>query len=83
MKETVKSVLNAFATILIILILFIGMVQIIFLIVGPDYKKGEYTMVYKVHYPYGAKTYTIKNDYPIGLCSDRGTNYIEKTIKTN
>ena len=58
-------------------------IQGIFLLVGPDYKEGEYTMVYKVYYsPNDARTYTIKNNWPISTYSSRGTNYIYKTKKT-
>ena len=53
--------------------------QGVFLLVEPDYKKGEYTMIYKVYYPNNTKIHTIKNELPISLCSSRGTNYITKT----
>ena len=65
-----------------IIIIFFGVVQLVFLTVGPDYKQGEYTMVYKVYYPGNPKTYTIKNEWPIGMNSYRGTNSIQKTNKT-
>ena len=57
---------------------FYLIVQGIFLLVGPDYKKGEYTMTYKVYYPSNPKTYIITNEWPMGLDSYRGTNAIVK-----
>ena len=57
-------------------------IQGIFLLVGPDYKEGEYTMTYKVYYPNNPRTYTIKNEWPIDIRSSRGTNWVEKTVKT-
>lgn len=57
---------------------FYLIVQGVFLLIGPDYKKGEYTMTYKVYYPGNPKEYTIKNEWPMGLISYRGTNIITK-----
>lgn len=70
-------------TVFIIVISFsitILLIQGVFLLVGPDYKEGEYTMVYRVYYPNNPKEYTITNNWPIGVSSYRGTNVIEKTI---
>ncbi len=78
MKEIFKFIFS----ICLALCLFFGIVQVAFLIVGPDYKQGEYTMVYKVYYPNNPKTYIIKNEWPIELNSYRGTNSIQKTNKT-
>lgn len=78
MKEFFKFIFS----ICLALCLFVGAVQVAFLIIGPDYKQGEYTMVYKVYYPNNPKTYTIKNEWPIGMSSYRGTNSIQKTNKT-
>ena len=78
MKEFFKII---FGIIFFIFVVAIS-IQGIFLLVGPDYKEGEYTMVYKVYYPNNPKTYTIKNDWPIDTYSSRGTNYILKTNKT-
>jgi hypothetical protein len=76
MKDILKFVAWPFCAILA----FIIIVQLAFLIVGPDYKKGEYTMVYKVYYSNSPKTYTITNEYPIDVRSNRGTNRVEKAI---
>ena len=77
-----KSVLQVLLIGLVFVGLFYIIVQGSFLLVGPDYKKGDYTMTYKVYYPNNPRTYTIKNDYPIGVKSSRGTNWVEKTVKT-
>lgn len=69
--------------IICVLGIFAICVQGIFLLVGPDYKEGEYTMTYKVYYsPNDSRTYTIKNNWPISTYSSRGTNTVIKTIKT-
>jgi len=65
----------------LMLVVVISIIQGIFLLVGPTYKDGTYTMVYKVYYPNHPRTYTLVNDYPISTYSSRGTNYIYKTIK--
>ena len=72
----------ALKVIIPILLGFFIIVQCIFLVVGPDYKKGEYTMVYKVYYPGNPRTYTIKNEWPIGLSSYKGTNAIQKEMES-
>ena len=78
MKENFKFI----GGIILIIVVVISIVQGAFLLVGPSYKEGTYTMVYKVYYPNNPRTYTLVNDYPISTYSSRGTNYIYKTIKT-
>ena len=73
MKDILKIILLIFG-------LFYSIVQGAFLIFGPDYKRGEYTMTYKVYYSNEPKTYTITNDLPIYLKSYKGSNYLYKTI---
>lgn len=65
------------------LMVFFIIIQLAFLAIGPDYKKGEYTMVYKVYYPGSPKTYTITNEWPIGVHSSRGTNRVEKSVESS
>lgn len=79
MKEFFKVIFG-----IIFFVFVVGIsIQGIFLLVGPNYKEGEYTMVYKVYYsPNDTRTYTIKNNWPIGTYSYRGTNTVTKTIKT-
>lgn len=79
---TVKDILKVIGFIVAMVVGFILFVQVAFLIVGPDYEKGEYTMVYRVYYPGNPKTYTIKNEWPIDVESSRGTNRVVK-VKTN
>ena len=78
MRESLKFLGN----IILICVIVISIVQGIFLLVGPSYKEGTYTMVYKVYYPNNPRTYTLVNDYPISTYSSRGTNYIYKSVKT-
>ena len=79
MKEFFKLILG----ISLFFIICFSFVQLLFLVVGPDYKEGEYTMVYKVYYsPNDTRTYTVKNNWPISTYSYRGTNTIAKTTKT-
>ena len=79
MKEFFKII---FGIIFFIFVVAIS-IQGIFLLVGQDYKEGEYTMIYKVYYsPNDTRTYTIKNNWPIDTYSYRGTNTVIKTIKT-
>ena len=77
-----KTFLQILATVVGALIVIGCIVQLIFLGVGPDYKEGKYTMVYRIHYPSGAREYTITNNLPIGTDSYRGTNTLEKTVKS-
>jgi len=77
-----KDIINFIKIPLIIVLIFVSLVQGVFLMVGPDYKQGEYTMTYKIYYPNNPKTYTIKNDWPMGISSYKGTNTVEKTLKT-
>lgn len=51
MKTIIISVVIGFSII-------IFLIQGVFLLVGPDYKEGEYTMVYRVYYPNNPKEYT-------------------------
>ncbi len=39
-------------------------------------------MVYKVYFPNNPRMYTITNDWPIDTYSSRGTNYVQKAVKT-
>lgn len=79
MKEFFKIIFG----LITFIIIFALIIQGIFLVIGPNYKEGEYTMVYKVYYsPNDARTYTIKNNWPISTYSHRGTNTVTKTIKT-
>lgn len=75
---TVKDILKVIGFIFAMVVGFILFVQIAFLIVSPDYEKGEYTMVYRVYYPGNPKTYTITNEWPIDVTSSRGTNRVVK-----
>jgi hypothetical protein len=78
MKETLKI----FAGIAIAIVIVIFFIQGIFLLAGPTYKEGTYTMVYRVYFPNNPRTYTVTNEWPIGTYSSRGTNYVQKTVKT-
>ena len=78
MKETLKI----FAGIALFIVVVIVFIQGVFLLVGPTYKEGTYTMVYRVYFPNNPRTYTITNDCPIDTYSSRGTNYVRKTVKT-
>ena len=79
MKETIKTI---FAATVITLMCLVVTVQGIFWMVGPNYEEGSYVMTYKVYYSQdNAKTYTIKNNYPISVHSSRGTNYVTKIRK--
>lgn len=70
-----------YAVVIGVLVIAFGLICGISRLVSPDYKKGKYTMVYKVYYSNNtARTYTITNDYPIGVESSRGTNWVA-TIK--
>ena len=82
-----EEFVNGLITMLLIIVgslmaLFI-IIQLALLAFGPDYKKGEYTMVYKVYYPRSPKTYTITNEWPIGVHSNRGTNRVEKSVESS
>lgn len=78
-----KSCITAIFGIIFFVFVVAISIQGIFLLVGPDYKEGEYTMTYKVYYsPNDTRTYTIKNNWPISTYSSRGTNTVIKTIKT-
>ena len=79
MKEFFSGCLTSFLTIIILGSIIYGIAYGAFVMLGPNYKQGEYTMTYKVYYPGNPKTYTIKNEWPIGMSSYRGTNRIEKT----
>lgn len=79
MKKFYEGCLVAFLTVVLIGGIMFGITYIAFNCIGPDYKQGEYTMVYKVYYSDNPKTYTIKNDWPIGVTSNRGTNIVKKT----
>ena len=83
MKEFVNGVAAALITIVAGLMVLFIIFQLAFLAFGPDYKKGEYTMVYKVYYPGSPKTYTITNEWPIGVHSSRGTNRVEKSVESS
>ena len=78
MKEFFKVIFG-----IIFFVFVVGIsIQGIFLLVGPDYKEGEYTMVYKVYYSSNdTRTYTVKNNWPISTYSSRGTNHIFETKK--
>jgi len=77
-----KSCITSIFGIIIFVFIVVISIQGIFLLVGPDYKEGEYTMTYKVYYsPNDTRTYTIKNNWPISTYSSRGTNIVIKTIK--
>lgn len=75
MKEFIHFVLTA----IIVITIIIGIIQGIFLVAGPDYKEGKYTMTYRVYYPNNPKEYTITNNWPISIDSYRGTNIVRKT----
>ena len=77
-----KEALKIFAGIALFIIVVILFIQGVFLLVGPTYKEGTYTMVYRVYFPNNPRTYTITNDCPIDTYSSRGTNYVRKTVKT-
>ena len=77
-----KEIFKCIFVILFSVLIFFGIIQFVFLIGGPNYKEGEYTMTYKVYYPNNPRTYTIKNEWPIDIRSSRGTNWVEKTVKT-
>ena len=78
MKEFFKLIFG----ISLFFIICFSFVQLLFLVVGPDYKEGEYTMVYKVYYSSNdTRTYTVKNNWPISTYSSRGTNHIFETKK--
>ena len=78
--NNMKDFFKTFFGIIFFIIIFALCVQGIFLVIGPDYKEGEYTMVYKVYYsPNDVKTYTVKNNWPISTYSYRGTNSVTKT----
>ena len=77
-----KAFFKFIGGIILIFVVIIIIIQGIFLLVGPSYKEGTYTMVYKVYYPNNPRTYTLMNDYPISTYSSRGTNYIYKSVKT-
>jgi hypothetical protein len=70
-----------YAVVIGVLVIAFGLICGISRLVSPDYKKGKYTMVYKVYYNNNtARTYTITNDYPIAVESSRGTNWVA-TVK--
>lgn len=77
-----KIIISILKPIFIILFYFYIIVQSVILVFGPNYKEGNYTMVYTVYYPNNPKTYTINNNWPIDISSNRGTNYVQKTKKT-
>ncbi len=78
-----KDFLKTFFGIIFFIVIVALCVQGVFLIIGPDYKEGEYTMVYKVYYSSNdVRTYTVKNNWPISTYSYRGTNSVSKTIST-
>lgn len=83
-KNTISRIISTIVGITLIISIAIGAigtVQGAFLLFGPDYKQGYYEMTYKVYFPNNPKVYTINNEYPIGVNSCRGTNYVTKTIK--
>ena len=80
MKEFFKGICIGLIIITIICVIFYGIAYLAFTYTGPDYKEGEYVMIYKVYYPDNPKTYTIKNDWPIHITSNRGTNRIKKVM---
>ena len=75
-----KTIIHIILTLIICFVIIVAVIQGVFLVVGPDYKKGRYTMIYRVYYPGNPKEYTITNEWPIGIDSYRGTNVVEKTI---
>ena len=75
-----KTIIYAILTSVICFVIIVGIVQGIFLVVGPEYKEGTYTMTYRVYYPGNPKEYTVTNEWPIGINSYRGTNTVEKTV---
>ena len=81
-----KTILiKCFTSITLFFTSIFGITYVTFLAFGSnpnDYKEGEYTMVYMVHYPYASRTYTIKNNLPISLESYKNTHFIKKTKKT-
>lgn len=77
-----KDFFKVIFVVVCIMILFGICVQGIFLVIGPDYKEGEYTMTYRVYYSNTPKEYTITNNWPISIDSYRGTNSVIKTVKT-
>ena len=77
-----KEFKAALKVIIPIIVGFFLIVQGVFLVVGPDYKEGTYTMTYKVYYPGNPRTYTITNNWPIGLTSYRGTNAVVKETES-
>ena len=77
-----KDALKTFAGIALIVVVVMFFIQGVFLLVGPTYKEGTYTMVYRVYFPNNPRTYTITNDCPIDTYSSRGTNYVQKRVKT-
>lgn len=80
MKNIVKGIAIAIVSVIILYSICFLILGLSYKYFGPDYKQGEYTMIYKVYYPNNPKTYTIKNDWPISMTSNRGTNRIKKTI---
>lgn len=74
-----KTFVHIILTTLICFVIVGVVVQGIFLVIGPDYKEGKYTMTYRVHYPNYPKEYTITNNLPISISSYRGVNRVEKT----
>ena len=81
MKTFIKNTISTIVGIALIISIVIGIVQGAFLLMGPDYKHGYYEMTYKVYFPNDPKVYTINNEWPIGVHSHRGTNYVTKTTK--
>ena len=77
-KNLIMNYLKTIIKVLITLVFFYSILYTVSEFVGPDFKKGEYMMEYKVYYPNNPKTYTIKNDLPIEVGSRHGTNYIVK-----
>lgn len=80
MKDFIKGIGIAIISITLVCLILFTVMSVSYKYFGPDYKQGEYTMIYKVYYSNNPKTYTIKNDWPISMTSNRGTNRIKKTI---
>lgn len=78
-----RDFLSGCLTFILILIIggsiLFGILAIGISLFGPNYKQGNYTMVYKVYYSNNPRIYTINNDWPISLESYKGTNSIKKT----
>ena len=77
-KNLIMNYLKTIIKVLITLVFFYSVLYAVSEFVGPDFKKGEYLMEYKVYYQNNPTTYTIKNDWPIEVGSRRGANYIVK-----